>query len=109
MDREYGTLSEVTSSIDPTLIKPVESAARGALRGLDGIEKRLISHLKKRDEVAVRQIEMARRFLFPLGKPQERVANIVPFLVRYGDSFLDGAYERCVEWADALETSSGGA
>ena len=48
----------------------------------------------------------ARTALFPLGKLQERVFNVVPYLVRYGDEFLDGMYAQCQDWAGTLETTA---
>jgi bacillithiol biosynthesis cysteine-adding enzyme BshC len=106
LNTEYESLAAAASGIDSTLEKPVHSAGHNALRGVADVEKRIISQLKKQNEIVVQQLAKARISLFPLGKPQERVLNIVPFLVRYGPSFIDSAYESCLEWAGALETTS---
>jgi bacillithiol biosynthesis cysteine-adding enzyme BshC len=104
---EYGTLAEAAERLDGALKKPVAAAEHGALRDLAGVEKKIVSHLKQLNETTVRQLASARTSFFPLGKLQERVFNVVPYLVRYGDEFLDGAYAQCRDWAGTLETTTG--
>jgi uncharacterized protein YllA (UPF0747 family) len=55
------------------------------------VERKLVQHLKQKQDTLVTQLSKARRSLFPLGKPQERVFNVVSFLLRYGPVFLDDA------------------
>lgn len=107
LSNEYERLAEAAASLDATLERPVRSEKQAALRRLTEIEKRLVGQLKKRNEVVSQQLAKARAHLFPLGQPQERVLNAVPFLIRYGDAFIDGISERCTEWTAALETASG--
>ncbi len=103
---EYDRLADAVSAVDPTLEKPIRQSGRGALRDLGNIEKRIVTHLKKQNDVANRQIAKARAHLFPLGKPQERSLNIVPFLTRYGSEFVDEVYVACTVWSAPLETAS---
>ncbi len=105
---EYDRLKEAAATIDPTMRKPVESSRNGALVGLRDIEKRIVSHLKQRNDTLVQQVARARQALVPLGQPQERVFSIVPFLVRYGRAFLDAARRGGDVWAAALEAPSDG-
>jgi bacillithiol biosynthesis cysteine-adding enzyme BshC len=101
LEREYGALRDAAEAIDPTLRKPVESARNAALAGARDIEKRLVGHLKQRNETLVQQVARARTALFPLGKPQERVLSLPPFLVRYGRDFLAGALAEVRAWTDS--------
>jgi bacillithiol biosynthesis cysteine-adding enzyme BshC len=103
LEREYGVLREAAAAIDPTLQKPVESTRNAALAGARDIEKRLISHLKQRNDTLVQQLARVRAAVFPLGKPQERVLGVPPFLVRYGREFLTTALAEVRAWAAALE------
>ncbi|MEJ2240350.1 MAG: bacillithiol biosynthesis BshC, partial [Gemmatimonadales bacterium] len=105
IQKEYERLSAAGSAIDSTLKKPIQSAGHTALRGVADTEKRIVSQLKKQNEIVVQQIAKARVSLFPLGKPQERVLNVVPYLIRYGSSFIDSAMERCTEWTERLEST----
>jgi len=106
VEREYGALRDAAAEVDPTLQKPVESARNAALAGAREIEKRLVGHLKQRNETLVQQVARARLALYPLGKPQERVLGVPPFLVRYGQPFLTSALEAVRAWARALEAPS---
>jgi bacillithiol synthase len=105
---EYDRLGAAAATIDPTMRKPVESSRNAALVGLRDIEKRIVSHLKQRNDTLVQQVASARQALVPLGRPQERVFSIVPFLVRYGRAFLDDARRAAGVWAAALEAPSDG-
>jgi bacillithiol biosynthesis cysteine-adding enzyme BshC len=97
----YPTLVNAAVSVDPTLKKPVQSHRGAALAALADVEKRIVSHLKKNDEILMRQIATARNALFPLRKPQERVFNLLQYTVRYGDAFLDEVRDACRTWAQA--------
>jgi bacillithiol biosynthesis cysteine-adding enzyme BshC len=107
--REYAGLLEGALSIDPTLRRPVESARHAALTSLQDLEKRMLSHLKQQNDTLVQQVAKARRSVFPLGKPQERVLSVVSYLVRYGRPFLAALHEETERWAGALEPSARGA
>jgi bacillithiol biosynthesis cysteine-adding enzyme BshC len=95
---EYDRIRAAAESVDPTLQKTVQSAEHSALGGVADVEKRIVAHLKKRNTIVGQQVAKARHNLYPLGRPQERVFNVVPYLIRYGSAFLDAALE-------AVETS----
>jgi uncharacterized protein YllA (UPF0747 family) len=82
----------------------VEAARQHAISESQGLEKRVVGHLKRRQETEVTQIERARNAVLPDGKPQERVFGIVPFLARYGSGVLTQLAESVALWyAAALE------
>ena len=101
---EYDRLAAAAVAVDATLRKPVESAKHAALGALQEIEKRLVSHLKKQNEIVLQQVDKARRNLFPLGRPQERVLNVTSYLARYGGAFLDAVLAACHRHVASLET-----
>jgi bacillithiol biosynthesis cysteine-adding enzyme BshC len=102
--KEYQRLADAAAAVDPTLRKPVESAKNAALGGLAEIEKRLLGHLKKQNEILLQQVDKARRNVFPLGTPQERIFNVTSYTVRYGSAFVDGALAACGAHAATLES-----
>ena len=57
----------------PTLARPIQGARHQALAGTQEIEKKLVQHLKRRQETELGQIGRARTAVLPGGKPQERV------------------------------------
>lgn len=101
---EYDRLIAAAVAVDPTLRKPVESAKHAALGNVQEIEKRLVSHLKKQNAIVLQQVDKARRNLFPLGRPQERVLNVTSYLARYGEAFLDAVLAACQRHVASLET-----
>lgn len=103
IQEHYGTLLEAATGIDPTLKKPIQSAQNGALAGTRDAEKRIVHHLKQANEVLVQQLAKARNNLFPLGRPQERVLNVVPYLARYGSAYVEQGLAAAEAWLRTLE------
>jgi bacillithiol synthase len=104
LDTAYGALARSAAEIDPTLTRPVQGAKHQALSGLQDIEKKLIQHLKRRQETELAQLGKARALVLPDNQPQERVLTVAPFLARYGPALLTELGEAIEAWhAAALE------
>jgi len=97
-EREYGVLAQVARDLDPTMERPVQSAQHQVLAGLRDVEKRLLQHLKKRQDTEVGQIARVRAAVLPGGKPQERILTIAPFLARYGTVLLEALHGEILRW-----------
>ena len=83
--------------------------ARGTRRsrGPRTIEKKLVQHLKRRQETELSQIARARTAVQPGGKPQERVLTVAPFIARYGPALVTDLGDAIESWyAGALEGAS---
>lgn len=90
---------------------PVSPAVTGGLRAnlmrrLERFERRLIAASKRRHADLMQEIGTARGSLYPMGKPQERALNFVPFLARYGESLRDDMLDAAREHAAALVGSN---
>jgi bacillithiol biosynthesis cysteine-adding enzyme BshC len=104
IDSQYARIEPAALAIDSTLKRPVEAARQHARSESQDLEKRIVAHLKRRQETELVQIERARNAVLPDGKPQERVFGIVPFLARYGPGLLDLLAESVGAWyGSALE------
>jgi bacillithiol biosynthesis cysteine-adding enzyme BshC len=104
IERDYEVIARGAVEIDPTLARPVEGVRNQALGGAQDIEKKLIQHLKRRQETELGQIGRARTAVQPAGKPQERVLTLAPFLAREGPRLVDDLVAAIEQWyADALE------
>lgn len=104
LEAAYETLARSAAEIDPTLTRPVQGAKHQSLAGLQDIEKKLVQHLKRRQETELGQIAKARALVLPDNKPQERTLTIAPFLARYGPSLVGELDEAIESWyASALE------
>ena len=91
----------------PRWCVPIQGARHQALAGTQEIEKKLVQHLKRRQETELGQISRARTAVLPGGKPQERVLTLAPFLARYGPALVDDLRDAIEGWyAGALEGAS---
>jgi bacillithiol biosynthesis cysteine-adding enzyme BshC len=106
-EEAYAALERTASAIDPTLVRPIQGARHQALAGAGEVEKKLVQHLKRRQETELGQITRARTAVLPGGKPQERVLTVAPFLARYGPALVDDLRDAIEGWyAGALEGAS---
>jgi len=90
---QYERLQNAATGIDPTLKKSVQSTRNSALADLAELEKRIVAHLKKQNEIVVQQVGKARNSIYPGGQPQERMFTVAPYLIRYGMGLLDAALD----------------
>jgi bacillithiol biosynthesis cysteine-adding enzyme BshC len=104
VERGYDVLERVAGEIDPTLVRPMQGARHQALAGTHDIEKKLVQHLKRRQETELSQIARARAAVLPRNKPQERELTVAPFLARYGPDLMRDLTDEIERWyAGALE------
>ncbi len=107
LDQGYTVLERAATQIDPTLARPTQAARQQALGGTQDIEKKLVQHLKRRQETELGQLARARTAIVPNGKPQERVLTVAPFLARYGPGLLPELTDAFRAWyRGALEAPS---
>jgi uncharacterized protein YllA (UPF0747 family) len=100
----YDALAQSAAEIDPTLTRAVQGARNQALAGTQDTERKLVQHLKRRQETELGQLARARGLILPDNKPQERVLTIAPFLARHGPGLIADLSEAMESWyAAALE------
>ena len=92
----YKQIGSKAGAIDPTLETAVEAESVKAVSGFEHWENRLLRAEKQKHETAINQIRNLKDRLFPENGLQERVENIIPLLLKYGDKFL-------LDLLDALE------
>ncbi len=79
--------------VDKTLESSADSARTKTTHLLNHFEKKLYRAEKRKHEVSLKQIEHVKNRLFPTGVLQERVVNIAPMYVNYGEDFLSSLIE----------------
>ena len=85
------------------LERPAGAARNSALTGLNDLEKKVQSHLRKREATELAQIARARTAVLPGGKPQERVLTAPGWLARYGFELIPNLRDHAARWySDAL-------
>jgi uncharacterized protein YllA (UPF0747 family) len=76
-------------SFEPALKASVDQAKGKMIRQLKFTEKKILQAAAKQKETAIRQLQRVVSSLYPNQRLQERVFNIVPYLIKYGYAFLD--------------------
>ncbi|HEY7634844.1 MAG TPA: bacillithiol biosynthesis cysteine-adding enzyme BshC [Gemmatimonadales bacterium] len=107
ISRGYEIVGRSATEIDPTLTRSVQGVQQQALAGTQDVEKKLVQHLKRRQETELGQIARARQAVLPTNKPQERVLTVAPFLARYGPDLIPNLTDEIERWyAATLEGAS---
>ncbi|MCD0488139.1 bacillithiol biosynthesis cysteine-adding enzyme BshC [Pedobacter sp. MC2016-14] len=75
--------------IDKTLSQSVDAAKTKTLALLASLDKKMLRAEKRKHSTSLAQIENLKNKLFPSGVLQERVLNLAPMYVLYGDEFID--------------------
>lgn len=99
-------IARMAIDIESTLEKPVLGAQRQMLSQVDHVEGKIVTQLKRRNDVLMRQIATARTAMFPLQKPQERVINVLQYLIRHGPEYFSVVMSACRTWAADLESAT---
>lgn len=89
----YESLKTVTSPIDPTLTIHVSALQKKAENTITELEKKMIRAEKRKHTDKTLQFSKLKSMLFPNGKLQERIENILPYYARYGKDFIKLLYE----------------
>lgn len=102
-----GASAELSAAVaageNPLVPEEVLRGARNSIgHRLDRLERRVVAASKRRHESLVHDVHTAGAALFPLGRPQERVLNLMPMLARHGESLLEAMLSSAREYAASL-------
>ncbi|TDO23307.1 bacillithiol biosynthesis cysteine-adding enzyme BshC [Pedobacter duraquae] len=75
--------------IDKTLSQSADAAKTRALKLITNLDKKMMRAEKKKHVTSLSQIDGLKDKLFPSGVLQERVLNIAPMYIAYGDDFIN--------------------
>jgi len=89
LEQDFEPLIRDIAAFEPTLKESAHLSRRKIIQQLRFLEKKIVQAVKKQNDIAVGQIRKAGDHLYPNGRLQERVLNIVPFLLKYGPAFVD--------------------
>ncbi len=89
LDQDFETLQTEIMAFEPALKDSIDHAKGKMNRQWKFMEKKILQAAKKRDITAIQQLDKAVHNLYPNQHLQERVFNIVPYLIKYGYAFMD--------------------
>lgn len=79
---------------DPGSQGVVGRGKRAIFQGIEVLERKLGDRVKDQHQLMRQQLEKVAVHMYPGGDPQERILNIYPYVIRYGESLLEAVYER---------------
>lgn len=85
----FERIARKATVIDPTLEKAVRADAVKAVGNMEQWESRLVRAEKQKHEVTLNQIRALREKLLPGNGMQERSDNFMPYLLKYGETWID--------------------
>src|SRR5258708_25600767 len=96
----YETLKALARPVDPTLEQHVAAMQTKAVEPIRLLEKKLLRAEKRKFGDQQRQIHAAKEALFPGGRLQERVDNILPWYAAYGPGIIQTLYRNSPVWGE---------
>ncbi len=93
LEQDLQSIKKEIMSFDPTLEKSADLASRRMDQQMKFLEEKILRAVKKRNKTIAQQLQKAKNNLYPGNRLQERVLNIVPFLIKYDYAFLDELYQ----------------
>jgi bacillithiol synthase len=98
----------LTEDKRPLVERRVVDGAEGQLmHRLDRLERRVLAAAKRREAELVEQVDAVHAALHPLGRPQERVLNLIPILAREGPPLLEAMRRAAATHAASLVQPTG--
>jgi bacillithiol biosynthesis cysteine-adding enzyme BshC len=85
----YQPLVELISGINPGLGKLGDTNMTKIVEQIDFLEQKAADAVRTQFDASLRQFQRVGLSVLPLGKPQERVYNIIAYLNKYGSGWLD--------------------
>jgi bacillithiol biosynthesis cysteine-adding enzyme BshC len=89
VEQDFEPIIRDVAAFETTLKESAQLSRGKMVQQLRFLEKKIVQAAKKQNDIAVGQIRKAGENLYPNGHLQERVFNIVPFLLKYGPAFVD--------------------
>jgi bacillithiol synthase len=94
----YDQLKLVAGKIDVTLQEHTESLRIKTLKKVEALEKKMLKEERKKFEAQQRQLLKLKQRLFPDGRLQERVDNLLPYYAKWGKGFIKMIYDNSLSF-----------
>lgn len=85
-------LQEIVAETDPPLVNAIEKTEQKTRSNIEQVVGKITNSLKQKEATEMEQLKRTLLFLFPDDNFQERVINIIYFLIKYGPDFTVNLY-----------------
>jgi bacillithiol biosynthesis cysteine-adding enzyme BshC len=88
-EQDFEPIIRDAAAFEPTLKESARLARGKIAQQFRFLEKKIVQAAKKQNDIEVGQVRKAEDHLYPKGQLQERVFNVVPYLLKYGPALVD--------------------
>jgi bacillithiol biosynthesis cysteine-adding enzyme BshC len=89
VDHLYDGLTDTLAKIDPQLRELAKENNQWVRECIQSLHHKALQYHEQKHEIAVRQVKKVLTSLKPENHMQERVYTILPYLIKYGPSFME--------------------
>ena len=88
LQQQFDSLKELAKKTDASFIGAVNAQERKQIKGLENLEKRLLTAEKRKQKELVDAISVLQNELLPNQSLEERQRNFSEYYLEYGDEFI---------------------
>ncbi len=92
LEKDFNSIKNELTAFDKALEHSVDTSLGKINQQFKFLEKKILKASKNKNDTIIQQINKAKNNLYPENSLQERVLNIVPFLIKYNFRFIELVY-----------------
>ncbi len=93
LKQDFQSIKKEIVSLEPGLEYSADFSLEKINKQFKYLEKKILKASKKQNDILIQQLYKVKNNLYPANHLQERVLNIVPYLIKYGYPFMDKLYK----------------
>jgi bacillithiol biosynthesis cysteine-adding enzyme BshC len=101
IEKNLKHLEKLVARFDQTLLNTIQKTDQKMSENFESLISKVLDSLQEKEKIVVNQVERVVQQLFPNNSFQERVINIIYFLIKYGPDFLDNVYQQLPSESDS--------
>lgn len=93
LKQDFQSIKKEIVSLEPGLEYSADFTLEKINQQFKYLEKKILKASKKQNDILIQQLYKVKNNVYPTNHLQERVLNIVPYLIKYGYPFIDKLYK----------------
>ena len=93
LKQDFKSIKKEIGSLEPGLEYSADFSLEKINQQFKYLEKKIFKASKKQNDILIQQLNKVKNNLYPANHLQERVLNVVPYLIKYGYPFMDRLYK----------------
>jgi bacillithiol biosynthesis cysteine-adding enzyme BshC len=93
LKQDFQSIKKEIVSLEPGLEYSADFTLEKINQQFKYLENKILKASKKQNDILIQQLYKVKNNLYPANHLQERVLNIIPYLIKYGYPFMDKLYK----------------